>query len=502
MISIHHQDHFGHGLRSTSIALAGLIALVGCTVGPDFKSPQPGVPAHWGALANGSDEHIPSQVRADPAHLAHWWLVFDDPILTQLVRTALGANLNLKKAGQRIRQARAELALVAGKSLPDLNAKASYSHRHISKHGMMSAAQGPPIPGGAISDIDLYQAGFDASWELDLFGLDRRRTEAARARLQASIESRRGVRVTLAAEVARNYIVLRGDQHRLAVAREALQAQQTSLNLIRDKYRAGLTPEIAVQRASGNLAQTRARLPPLETGVRKTVHRLSVLLARQPGALVDTLSGPDALPQLPEDVPIGLPSTLVRRRPDIRRAERQLHAATADIGVAVAQLFPQFSITGQFGFKSTEFDQLASWSSHFFGIGPTLTLPIFEGGRLHARVRIKKAKQKQAALTYRQTVLNALREVEDAIVSYHNVQAHQQSLAASEAANRKALAMARERYQSGLSGYLEVLDSQQALLRARDALAQSVQSVRIQLIALYKALGGGWQLPEAGQSRG
>src|SRR5699024_2981350 len=250
----------------------------------------------------------------------------------------------------------------------------------------------------------------------------------------------------------------------------------------------------AVQRAAGRLATTRSNIPPLQTGVRQAMHRISVLLGKAPGALDARLSDPEALPDVPGQVPVGLPSTLVRRRPDVRRAERLLHAETADIGVAVARLFPQFSISGNFGFQSTEFEQLDSWGSRFFGIGPSLTIPIFQGGRLRSMVRIEKAQRKQALLAYRQTVLNALREVEDAIVAYRNVQRRRQALAESVAANRDALDMALELYRSGLTGYLAVIDAQQAVLQSRDALAQSVQATRTRLVALYKALGGGWRM--------
>lgn len=478
-----------------AIALTAAIGLAGCTVGPDFKSPQPDVPAHWHSLK--ADVSQASTLTSKAAQLAHWWRVFNDPTLTHLVRQALHANLSLKQAKQRIREARAQLAVVTGQAYPTLGANASYTRQRASAHGA-SAAAAPDIPGvsQSPSDLDLFEAGFDATWELDLFGGKRRQAEAARARLAATIEKRRGVRVSLAAEVARNYIALRGYQHRLHVARNALDTQQSTLELMQNKYQAGLSSLMAVQRAQARVARTRASIPSLETGARQAIHRLSVLLAQAPGALMKKLSVPKALPQVPARIPVGLPSTLVRRRPDIRRAERQLHAATADIGVAVSRLFPQFSITGQFGFKSTGFDQLTSWGSRFFGIGPSLTIPIFRGGQLRARVRIQKAQRKQALLHYRQTVLTALREVEDAIVAYRNVQQRRDALTQTVQTNRKALNMARDLYRSGLTGYLDVLDAQRALLKSEKALAKSVQSVRTHLVALYKALGGGWSLPQ------
>lgn len=495
-------------MRTRNYWLCGLllavVCLAGCTVGPDFEPPQPDVPGSWSEVREQAPDAVGSRINTRLADIEQWWQVFDDPTLTLLVSQALKNNLNLKQAAQRIVQARAQLAIVSGRELPDVGAGLSYSHRRISDNGLASAAQSsrapvaptPPIPGGGLGEVDLFQAGFDASWELDLFGRNRRRTEAARARLAASVESRRGVRVALAAEVARNYFALRGNQYRLQVAREAVASQRETLELIQDRQQAGLASRVAVQRAAGRLATTRSNIPPLETGVRQAMHRLSVLLGKAPGALDARLSEPAALPDVPEQVPVGLPSTLVRRRPDIRRAERLLHAATADIGVAVSRLFPQFSISGNFGFQSTEFDLLDSWGSRFFGIGPSLTIPIFQGGRLRAMIRIEKAQRKQALLAYRQTVLTALREVEDAIVAYRNVQRRRHALAESVAANQDALDMARELYRSGLTGYLAVIDAQQAVLQSRDALAQSVQATRTQLVALYKALGGGWPMPE------
>lgn len=485
--------------RPTVAAMCLAAVLAGCTVGPDFQAPRPDPPKTWRPLTGEETTTGEAVVTKQAAQLAQWWTVFDDPALTALVQRALEANLELQQARLRIREARAQLALATGERLPSIGADASYRRRHVSENGIASAIGGsgagaPPIPGSALDEFDLYQAGFDATWELDLFGGTRRRIEAARAELGATVENSRAVRVSLIAEVARNYFRVRGAQRRLAIARDNLQKQQEILALTRDLQAAGMASQQAVNRIAARLAQTRATLPLLQTRKRRALHRLSLLVGGYPGAVSKRIPKPNALPDVPPAVPIGLPSTLLQRRPDIRRAERKLHAATAEVGVAVARLFPHISLTGSFGFQSTEFDQLATWESRFFGIGPAIHLPIFRQGKLRTLVRVQKTQRKQALLQYRKTVLTAFREVADAITAYRNAHQRHQALANAVANNRQAAMLAMDRYKHGLTDYLAVLDAQTALLRSRDALAQASIAVRTRLIALYKALGGGWPM--------
>lgn len=501
-------------MSSAKARMAAVVALAftlaGCTVGPDFERPTVHPPNNWHALKSAETPNA-SAVTTQPAQLARWWTVFDDPTLTALIQDALKGNLNLRRARLRIREARARLAMAQGRRLPSISAGASYRRKRVSQNGIASTIGGaersragrgrapaPPIPGGALGEFNLFQAGFDASWELDLFGGSQRHIEATKARLAAAVANRRAVRVSLVAEVARNYFMLRGAQRRLEIARKSLYKQQALLQLTRDLQKAGMASQQAVNRIAARVAQTRAALPPLRTRKRRAMHRLSLLLGNYPGTLAERLTEPAALPEVPPQVPIGLPSSLLRRRPDIRRAEHKLHAATAEVGVAVSRLFPQISLTGSFGFQSTEFEELAVWESRFFGIGPSIRIPIFQQGRLRARVQVQKAQRKQALVRYRRTVLNAFREVADAITAYRNVQARRRALAKRVAHNREAVALALSRYQQGLTDYLAVLDAQTALLRSKDALAQASVAVRTKLVALYKALGGGWRVAQAG----
>lgn len=344
---------------------------------------------------------------------------------------------------------------------------------------------------------DLFQTGFDASWEIDVFGGNARRVEAANADLAAALENRRDVMVTLLAEVARNYIELRGAQARLAVAQANLKADQELLDLTRSMQRSGLATDLDVARAAGQVAQTATALPPLQTQIRESIHAIAILLGRQPEALSAALENPQPLPTLPAEIPVGLPSELLLRRPDIRRANLQLAAATARVGAATADLFPKFGLTGSVGFDATEFTHLFDWQSHYFLVNPTVTWPVFDAGRIVSNISLQNATADEMLLQYKKTVLAALQDVQDALVAYAAEQARHQ--AAQEWLNQSqtALTLAENRYRNGLSTYLDVLDAQRTLFSAQDTLTQSTQAMTINLIALYKALGGGWQTEES-----
>jgi NodT family efflux transporter outer membrane factor (OMF) lipoprotein len=340
---------------------------------------------------------------------------------------------------------------------------------------------------------DLYQIGFDASWEIDVFGGNRRRVEAAIAELAAAIESGHNVLVTLLAEVAQDYLQLRGSQERLSVLQQNLAAQKQVLELTRSMRRSGLVSELDVTRAAAEAATTAAQIPPLEAAIRRMIHALSILLDQQPNSLSDRLAVARPLPPVPPDVPIGLPSELLRRRPDVRQAERQIAAATAHVGSAKADLFPRFLITGTAGLDASQFSKLFNWQSHYFLISPTVVWPIFEGGRIVSNIALQKANQEEAVLQYRRTILVALQEVEDSLVAYSTEQARKTSLTEALQESRASLDIARNQYEHGLADFLHVLDAERNLLSAEDALAQSNQSESTDLVALYKALGGGWE---------
>lgn len=473
----------------TTIAVLILpLFLFGCTVGPDFKRPETNVPVQWSSAASAST--APAKAAADAA-LARWWKVFTDPTLDALVQRATVANLDLKMAEARVRQARAVHSVTAGGLGPVLDASGAYQR---------SEANVTTISGSS-SEVtsDQYQAGFDAGWEIDIFGGRRRSLEAANADLLAAVESRRDVLVSLTAEVARNYIQLRAYQQQIAITQQNLAAQQHSVKLTRERFKGGFVSGLDVANAEAQTATTAAQLPILEASAQQTINSLSILIGQPPATLNAELSTPGAIPNVLQDVPTGVPSELLRRRPDIRAAEAQIHAATARIGVAEAELFPKFTLNGAFGYRTDDFGTLFDWSNHFWSIGPSALWRLFESGSLRANVEVQKALQEQEMITYRQTVLNALHEVENALVASTREQQHREALATAVAANHRAVALADKLYTEGLTDFINVLQAQQAQFTSENALVQSNATVATNLVALYKALGGGWDVAEAGQ---
>jgi multidrug efflux system outer membrane protein len=467
--------------------LAMLLTLVvGCTVGPDFKRPEAAVPDRWRGALPAAAEGSPS---AAEEQLSDWWTVFDEPLLNTLVQRAVAANLDLKLAESRIRQARAALRVAGGSLGPALDASGDYRRSRTSARTTAGGAAG--VTG------DQYQTGFDASWEIDIFGGQRRNLEAAAADLQAAEDSRRDVLVSLMAEVARDYIQLRGYQQQIVTTRKNLAAQQHSARLTRERFAGGFVSGLDVANADAQTATTAAQLPLLDSSARQTIYSLSILVGEAPGALEAELSTTGSIPGAPPTVPLGVPSDLLRRRPDIRQAEARIHAASARIGVAAAELFPKFTIAGSIGYQSTDSSTLFDAPSRFWSFGPSAVWHLFATGRLRANVDVQKALQEQEVITYRQTVLNALQEVENALVASTTEQIHRQSLAAAVAANRKAVMLAEKLYTEGLTDFINVLQAQQALYSTENALVQSTAAVSTDLVALYKALGGGWTVASA-----
>lgn len=461
-----------------TFSLAGLAALwsllaAGCAVGPDFGRPTTEMPAAWTSEAAGME------TRAADQELRRWWEGFNDPQLTSLVERAMAANLDLRQAAARVRQARAARGVAFAAIGPTLDATASHERSRTTA--------------GVVGD--LYQAGFDAGWEIDIFGGTRRGIEAADADLTAAVEGQNGALVSLSAEVARNYITLRAGQQRLAVARQNLIAQRKTAEITRQRYEAGLANRLDLSNAEAQLATTAAQVPVLESDVRQTMHNLAVLLGQSPGALVAELTAEAPVPVAEGSVPAGLPSDLLRRRPDIRKAEAALHAATARIGVATADLFPRFTLSGAFGFSDTHLGSLFTWAERGWSFGPSVSWRLFESGRTLANIELRRAMQEEEGLVYQQTVLVALREVEDALVAATKEEEHRRALDAAVAANRKAVELALRLYTAGETDFLAVVVAQRALYAAEDALAQSSGTVATELIALYKALGGGWEAP-------
>ena len=452
--------------------------LSSCMVGPEFRKPDPGMPETWIGAP-------PSEPVAE-IDLARWWTVFEDETLTSLVTRAFQSNLDLKLAEARIRRARAARGIAASGMGPELDAGGSFRR-----------TQSPGSPASNGSDIEgpltnQYQADFDASWELDIFGGVQRGIEAAEADLQASVETRRDVLVTLAAEVAATYTDLRSFQQRIAVAQQNLKAQERSAELTRQRFEFGFVSGLDVANAETQVATTAAQIPGLETSARQAVYSLSVLLAMEPGALLDELSPPLLIPSAPPSAPVGIPSDLLRRRPDIRRAEAEIHSSTAQIGVATADLFPRFFIFGSAGYQAGDTRAWFDPASLFWSFGPSVSWPVFASGRIRSNIEVRKALEEQALLAYRKTVLAALEEVEGAIIALEKEQERRKALVDAVRASKKSVDLATTLYTEGQTDFLNVLQAQRSLFVSEEALVLSTRNVSTNLIALYKAVGGGW----------
>ena len=504
-------------MRSRSSLLLLALLLSSCTLGPDFTPPKPDTPAGWtqDALHPGAKADQQSSATTAPITAA-WWASFNDPALTSLVARASSTNLDLKQATLRIAEARAQRDITGAAQFPTLNANAGYTRERISERTAFTsllsnigathggpASTPTPIGGvpGAIPSLtnpfDQYQWGFDASWEIDLWGRVRRAVETADATTQASIEDRNDVLVSLQGDVARAYIDLRAAQLRRSVLEDDLKSQREILDLTRDRARFGMGNDVDIANAAAQVTSTEALLPLAAAQISQDINQLSLLLALPPGALRGELDSAKPVPPVPPEVPVGLPSELARRRPDIRRAEAQLHAATAEIGVAVADLFPRLTLNADAGIQASRFADLSSWAGRFFSLGPSLEIPIFSGGARQTNVRLQDTKAQEAAIAYAGTVLSALHEVENALVAYGNEQSRRASLQQTLAQNRTALNLAQQRYQSGIANFLDVLDAERTLQQTQLSLTDSTATVSTDLVALYKALGGGWQTETA-----
>jgi multidrug efflux system outer membrane protein len=453
-------------------------------VGPDFQKPQPSIPAQWGELPQ-------TGIVTSQEPVVRWWSVFRDPALDSLIERAVRSNLDLRLARARIREARAQRAFVAADRLPAVDVSGSYTRLRSSENVSGSQSAGTSGSGGS---QDLFLAGFDAGWELDIFGGVRRSIEAADASLAASVENRRDVLVTLLAEVARNYLEVRGNQKRISIARANIEIQSKTLDLTRGRFEAGLGSKLEIAQAEAQLTTTESQIPALETSMKQAIHRLSVLLGQRPTALTSELSEIAVIPPAPPEVPVGLPSDLLRRRPDVRQAEWELAAATARIGVATADLFPRFSLTGSFGLTSADAGDFFDAGSRFWAVGPAIRWPIFDAGRIRANIQVQNARQEQALVVYENTVLESLEEVENALVAYSKEHSVRRSLVRAVDANRSALEISTELFSKGLVDFLNVLQAQGALSLSQDLLVQSDQRISTSLVSLFKALGGGWEI--------
>jgi NodT family efflux transporter outer membrane factor (OMF) lipoprotein len=454
-----------------------LVGSSGCkTVGPDYQPPQTAAPRNWTSELQGGL----NGVAAGTNLFERWWTVFNDPILSDLVERARAGNLDLRQAEARVREARAQRGMAKAALSPTVGANASASRTTSSKQA------------GNGQTTDFYATSLDASWELDLFGGKRRSLESATATWQAAQESLRDVQVSLLAEVALNYVEVRSCQELLSITESNVLTRTETHDITRWRHEAGLTTQLDEDQARQSLEQVRAEVPTLRTSLEQAKYRLAVLLGQPPGALKELLAEPKPVPGTLAEVAVGVPADLLRRRPDIRTAERQLAAQTAQIGVAKAQLYPSFSLTGTLGMESLEYANLYSASARAAQGFAKAAWTIFDGGSIRQNIKLQTAKQEEALSFYEGTVLTALKDVESALVAYANEQTRRNSLAEAVKAGQSAFELARFQYSSGLVSFQTVLDTQQSLLSTQDQLAISQAKVTSNLISLYKALGGGW----------
>jgi outer membrane protein, multidrug efflux system len=452
-------------------------ALAGCAVGPNYVKPDTPVAAKFAGADGGPYSSEDAQ--------AKFWTQFGDETLDRLVDEALASNHDLRIALGRLVEARAVRRQAQFDLAPTVTAASGYTKERF------SAVESPTL---APLDAHLYDAGFDAFWELDFFGRVRRNVEAQSAEVQGAEAGLRDAQVSVTAEVARSYFELRGEQLQLAVARGNVDNERATLDLTQARLEAGSGTELDTSRAQAQLSATLATIGPLEAAVARSIHRLSVLTGREPNALTELLAPARELPNLPRIAAIGDPAGLLRRRPDVRVAERQLAASTALVGVAIGDLFPKVTFTGSFSYSAAETNQLGSTASRGYVVGPGISWAAFDLGRVRAEVAGSRARSDVALASYQQTVLRALEETEDALVTHARTRESLKDATDAADASLKAARLARTRYEGGVVDFLSVLDAERTQLEAEDRLARSRTDAATSLIAVYKALGGGWQM--------
>ncbi|MDY0168406.1 MAG: efflux transporter outer membrane subunit [Thermoguttaceae bacterium] len=457
-------------LRVVAACACFLALCLGCRVGPDYGGPPaPLLHETWRELPDAT-------VRDDHRAVAEWWEGFQDPVLDTLIQEAAQNNLDLRQAALRIFEARAARGIVRGNLFPEVLQDAAYSHI---KFPMADA-------------VDQWSFGLGGSWEIDVFGRLRRLVEAADADIAVSVEDYRDTMVILLADVATNYIDARAFQRRIRISQENLETQRRTLQLTQRRFDAELTGELDVAQARANLESTAAGIPNLEAGYRFAVNRLSILLGTPPGTVDQLMAEPAPIPSPPEEIAIGIPADLLRRRPDIRRAEREIAAQTARIGAAIGEMYPKFSILGSFSLDAQDFSKLFDADAIGASVGPRMQWNILNFGRLRSNVQVQDARQQQRVVQYQKAVLRAAEEVDNALVGYVREKQRSQHLAEQVKANQRAVELSEHRYAGGDVDFQRVLDSQRSLLQAEDQLASTEANVAASLVALYRALGGGW----------
>jgi len=476
---------------SLLVALFAMVFLIsGCMVGPDFVKPDAPVEGEW-------LQQQDSKIKSEPANLSDWWTVFDDPLLNKLIELASQQNLDLLNAGVRILEARAQLGIAKGFQYPQTQQVSGEANAN-------QLSENAPNEAGADRFFYNYQLGFDAAWELDFWGRFRRGVESANASLYSSLADYDDILVSLIAEVARTYFEIRTFEQRLAVARENVKLQEESLDIAAARYEGGVADQLDETQAKALLKQTQATIPSLEAGLRQAKNALAILLGILPTEVQDILGPPNPIPAAPIEVAVGIPAELLRRRPDIRLAEFQAAAQSAQIGIAKADLYPSFSLVGSIGLQSSDKGGIRSNNAHFddlftsdgitYFIGPTFQWPVFNYGRLKNSVRVQDARFQQLVVNYQNTVLQAFQDVEDATVGFLKSQEQKSFLSESVEQYKLSVELSLIQYSEGLTDFQRVIDAQRNLAQQEDAFASVTGAVGTNLIALYKALGGGWEL--------
>jgi outer membrane protein, multidrug efflux system len=456
------------------------LACAACTVGPDYKKPDVPVPPQFRAATP-----------APAADLSSWWTQFNDPELQSLVERALKSNIDIQTAVSRVREARQQEIISGAAGLPHLSANGMGAHLHSNGDPLAGLTGQPPTGGG--TDIKFYSAGFDSSWEIDVFGGVRRSVEQAEANTDAARWAVHDAEVTLTAEIATDYLTLRTLQLRIAILRDEMKQQSGTLSLVVARAKAGFVSELDVNQQNAQLQNTTAQIPPLEAQARATEHAIAILLAEMPDALATELETTAPPPATPPMLPTGLPSDLLERRPDVREAERKLAAATAAIGVATADLYPKFNLLAGVSFSSNQLSNLFS-AANLGELGlAQVSAPIFEGGKIHGNIHTKEEEAQQALLAYRASILGALQDTEDSLTREASERQRQDALVASANSARSSVKISLDQYRAGLTTYVNVLQAQATDLAAQDQLAQSRLMLSTDLVSIYKALGGGWQ---------
>ncbi len=461
---------------------AAMLSVNGCSLGPDFAPPST---ALGDAQFAGREEYFDDSLSAEPPPRDWWWL-FNDNILVELEGVASKTNLGLLVATERIEQSRAELGITTAQIYPVLSSSGSYSRERLSDNGRLAALGALPGP------TDYWKLGLDSSWEIDLWGRAKRSRESAAARLEESVHDRNSVLISIQAEVARTYLNLRGVQAQLRIAQDNARIARRILDIALSREKNGVSTQFETATARSELARVDELIPSLSQQINASINALALLIGQPPRTLNNLLTDALPLPALPSKIPVGIPSELAKRRSDILRAEAALHAETALIGVAKADFYPRVSLNGRFGVEAFESGALMGWDSRSFSIGPSIYLPLFEGGRLVNRLKLSEARQRSAALTYRKTVLEAWHEIENLFNLLGALRRRHVELVTANAADRRALRAAQRGFERGATDYLSVLTAQRNVLESQSRLNSSVTETNINLVNLYKSLGGGW----------